>query len=111
MLKDASGQPINKTDLGTLIRNMSRSLTDERFGPVTIDTKDDRIKAGVGVLAPDHFRPDVTTRYLFIIDKKSWLPAGVEERAPDNTPRRKIHFRNLQTNIDIPKGFFNLNGG
>jgi len=109
MLKDASGQPINKTDLGTLIRNMSRSLTDERLGPVTIDTKDDRIE--VGVLAPDHFRPDVTIRYLFIIDKKSWLPAGVEERAPDNAPRRKIQFRNMQTNIDIPKGFFNLNGG
>lgn len=109
LLRDASGQPINQTDLGALTRKISRSLTDERRGPVTIDTKDDRIE--VGVLAPDEFRQGVTTRYLFIIDKRSWLPAGVEEWAPDNTPRRKIYFRDLRINIAIPKGFFNLNGG
>ena len=109
LLKDASGQPIDQTDLGALIRKISRSLTDERRGPATIDTKDDRIEAGV--LAPDEFHGGVTTRYLFIIDKRSWLPAGVEEWAPDNTPRRRINFRNLRINIAIPEGFFNLNGG
>lgn len=109
LLKDASGQHIDQTDLGTLIRNISLSLIDERLGPVTIDTTDDRIEAGV--LAPDHFRPEATTRYLFIINKRSWLPTGVEERAPENTLRRRIYFRNLRTNITIPDDFFNLNGG
>jgi outer membrane lipoprotein-sorting protein len=109
LLRDASGQPINQTDLGALIQKISRSLTVERRGPVTMEAKDDRIEAGV--LAPDEFRKGVTTRYLFIIDKSSWLPAGVEEWSPDNTPRRKIYFRHLRINITIPKGYFNLNGG
>jgi outer membrane lipoprotein-sorting protein len=109
VLKDASGQTIDRTDLGTLIHNMSRSLTDERRGMVQIDTKDEHIE--VGVLAADHFRQGVTTRYLFIIDKRSRLPAGVEEWAPDNTRRRSIYFRNLRINIDLPDGFFKLNGG
>jgi len=109
VLRDASGQTIDRTDLGTLIRNMTRSLTDERRGPVTIDTQDGLIK--VGVLAADHFRRGVTTRYLFIIDRKSWLPAGVEEWAPDNTHRRSIYFHNLRINIDLPENFFALNGG
>jgi outer membrane lipoprotein-sorting protein len=109
ILKDTSGQTIDRTDMGTLIHNMSRSLTADRRGMVRIDAKDGHIE--IGVLAADHFRPGVTTRYLFIIDKKSWLPAGVEEWAPDNTHRRSIYFRNLRINIDLPDGFFNLNGG
>jgi len=109
LLKDLSGQTIDQTDFGTLIRNMSRSLTEERRGKTEIIAKEDRIE--IRVLADDHFRKGVTTRYLFVIDPKSWLPAGVEERAADNTPRRSIFFRNLRINIDIPAGFFNLNGG
>ena len=109
VLRDASGQTIDRTDLGDLIRNMTRSLTAERRGMVKIDTRDGRME--IGVLAADHFRRGVTTRYLFIIDKKSWLPAGVEEWAPDNTHRRSIYFHNLQINIDLPKSFFTLNGG
>jgi outer membrane lipoprotein-sorting protein len=109
VLKDASGQTIDRTDLGTLIRNMSRSLTAERRGKVRIDAKDDHIE--IGVLAADHFRQGVTTRYLFIIDKRSWLPVGVEEWAPDDTHRRSIYFWNLRINLDLPQDFFNLNGG
>jgi len=109
LLRDASGQTIDRTDLGTLIRNMSRSLTDERRGPVQLDAKDERIE--VGVPAADHFREGVTTRYVFIIDKKTWLPAGVEEWAPDGTHRRSIYFRNLRINVDLPHGFFSLDGG
>jgi outer membrane lipoprotein-sorting protein len=109
LLKDLSGQTIDQTDFGTLIRNMSRSLTEERRGKAEITAKEDRIE--IRVLADDHFRKGATTRYLFIIDPKSWLPAGVEERAADNTPRRSIFFRNLRINIDIPAGFFNLKGG
>jgi outer membrane lipoprotein-sorting protein len=109
LLMDASGQPIDQTDLGTLIRNMSRSLTAERRGKVEIDVKDKQVE--VEVLADDHFRKGVMTRYLFKIDKSSWLPAGVEEWAPDDTHRRSIYFRNLRINIDIPEGVFNLIGG
>jgi outer membrane lipoprotein-sorting protein len=109
LLTDRSGQTLDQTDLGALIRNMSRSLTDERRGSVEIDTRGAYIE--VGVLADDHFREGFRTRYRFLIDKKSWLPAGVEEWTPDHTQRRRITFRDLRINIGISEDFFNLNGG
>jgi outer membrane lipoprotein-sorting protein len=103
-LQAASGQRINQTDLGLLVRNIAHSLTDRRRGPVEVaeDPGDVRIQ----VLADDHFREGVVTRYQFLIDKKMWLPEQVEESTPDGVLERTIFFRNLKTNIGIADTFF-----
>lgn len=109
MLKNHSGQQIDQTDLGLLIRNISSSLTQHRRGPLQIVEKNGSIE--IRVLADDHFRAQTVTRYRFIINKKRWLPAGVVELTKDRTRKRSIYFRNLRVNIRISNGFFRLNGG
>ncbi len=109
LLEISSGQRIDQTDLGLLIRNISHSLTDRRRGPVeaTEDNGDFRIR----VLADDHFREGVLTLYQFLIDRKLWLPVGVEESTPDARLERTIIFRDLKTNTGVPDDFFRLDEG
>jgi outer membrane lipoprotein-sorting protein len=109
LLEIASGQRIDQTDLGLLIRNISHSLTDHRRGQVeaTEDDGDLRIR----VLADDHFREGVLTLYQFLIDRKLWLPVGVEESTPDARLERTVIFQNLRTNIGVPDDFFRLDEG
>lgn len=104
LLQNPSKQRIDQTDLGSLIRNISRSLTDQRRGPVEVAEDNGRIE--LRVLADDHFRQGVVTRYRFLIDKKRRLPAGVEESTPDGLLKRKVTFRNLRVNIGVADSFF-----
>ncbi len=106
LLRGSSGQRIDQTDLGLLIKNISHSLTDQRRGPVEI--AEENGYARVRVLATDHFREDVVTLYQFFIDKKLWLPEKVEEFTPDGRPERSITFEDLRINNGVPDGFFQL---
>ncbi len=108
-LETASGQRIDQTNLGLLIRNIARSLTGGRRGPVEISEDDG--KARIQILAQDHFHNGVVTRYRFWIDEKLWLPVQVEESTPEGVLKRTILFRNLRTNIGFSNSFFRLNGG
>ncbi len=106
LLKDSSGQRVDQTDIGLLIRNISHSLTDQRRGPVEVSEDDGRIE--LRALADDHFRKGVVTRYRFFIDKELWLPAGVEELTPDSIYKRTVTFRNLRVNTGVSDSFFQL---
>jgi hypothetical protein len=105
-LETPSGQSIDRTDLGLLIKNIGHSLTDQRRGPVSIQEEGDLIQ--VSVPAEDHFRKGVVTLYRFLIDRTLWLPAGVRESTPDEVLERDIRFQNLRINIHLPSGFFQL---
>ncbi len=109
LLKISSGQRIDQTDLGLLIRNISHSLTDRRRGQVEVDKKGGDLR--IHVLADNHFREGIVTRYQFLIDGKLWLPVEVEESTPDGIFERLVVFRSLRVNIGVPNSFFQLNGG
>jgi outer membrane lipoprotein-sorting protein len=106
VLETPSGQPIDRTDLGLLIKNIGHSLTDQRRGPVSTQEEGDLIQ--VSVLAEDHFKKGVQTLYRFSIDRTLWLPTGVRESTPDGVLERDISFQNLRINIHLPSGFFQL---
>jgi len=108
LLKGSSGQRIDQTDLGLLIRNISHSLTDQQRGPEEITEENGY--ARIRVLAADHFRENVNTLYQFFIDKKLWLPAAVEEFTPDGRLERSITFGELRINNGMPDSFFQLDG-
>jgi outer membrane lipoprotein-sorting protein len=106
LLGGSSGQRIDQTDIGLLIRNISHSLTDQLRGPAEIDDEHEYVR--VRVLAVDHFRENLTTLYQFFIDKKLWLPAIVEEFTPDGHARRSIAFREMTVNNGFPDSLFRL---
>jgi len=106
LLRMSSGQRIDQTDLGLLIKNIGHSLTDQRRGPAEFAEDDGYIR--VRVLADDHFQKGVETRYQFLIDKKLWLPAEVEESTPEGRLERKIIFHNLRINTDVPDSWFRM---
>jgi outer membrane lipoprotein-sorting protein len=106
LLKGSSGQRIDQTDLGLLIKNIGHSLTDQRRGPAEITEENGY--ARIRVLAADHFREDVVTLYRFFIDKRLWLPAKVEEFTPEGHIERSITFEDLRTNNGVPDSFFQL---
>jgi len=108
LLKGSSGQRIDQTDLGLLIRNISHSLTDQSRGPAELAEENGYVR--VRVLAADHFREDVVTLYQFFIDEKLWLPAAVEEFTPDGRLERSITFGDLSINNATPDSFFQLDG-
>lgn len=108
LLADSSGQRIDQTDMGLLIRNIAHSLFDRRLGPVSVTGEGETIR--VRVLAADHFLPNVKTLYRFLIDRATWLPKGVEEATPEERKRRVVAFLNLQTNVGIPDTFFRTDG-
>ncbi len=107
-LKSRTGQRIDQTDLGLLIGNIARSLTDWRRGEIRMSGNADRVL--IEVLARDHFHAEVLTQYRFAIDTKRWLPAEVEEFTPDGIPKRKVLLRNLHTSVVVPAGFFHTDG-
>lgn len=109
LLEVSSGQRIDQTDMGLLIRNITHSLTDQRRGRA--EFKEDERQIRIRVLADNHFQDGVVTLYEFFIDKKQWLPVGVEESTPDGILERKIIFQNLRVNVGIPDSFFQLDGG
>ena len=104
LLANPSGQRIDQTDFGHLIRNIGRSMDGGRRGPLEILDEDQVVK--IRVMAEDHFREGRVTRYQFTIDKNTYLPAEIEEWTPDGALERKITFRNLELNTDVPDAFF-----
>ncbi len=108
-LRDSSGQRIDQTDMGLLIEKIAQSLTDHRRGP--LETTENEKEIRIEVVADDHFRKGVVTRYRFFIDKRIFLPVRVEESTPGGLLERTIVFRSLRTNPKVPDSFFHLDGG
>lgn len=106
LLKGSSGQKIDQTDMGLLIGNMAKSLTDERHGQPEVEKEEANIR--IRVLADNHFRKGVRTRYEFLIDRMKWLPAEVNECTQDGVLERRIIFRDLRVNIGVKDSFFQL---
>jgi outer membrane lipoprotein-sorting protein len=108
VLMTSAGQRIDQSDLGLLVENMAHSLTDRRHGEIALSQDDGRLS--LKVTAENHFRPNVLTRYSFLIDEKRWLPVGVQERTPEGVLQREVIFRNLRTSIGVPNRFFQIDG-
>ena len=106
LLKGSSDQTIDRTDMGLLIENIVKSLTDGRHGQPVIEETGEHLR--IGVLADNHFRNDVLTRYEFIIDKTKWLPVEVSEFSTDGVLERRVIFNDLKINIGIKDSFFQL---
>lgn len=106
LLKASEGQRIDQTDLGLLIQNISRSLTDLRRGEIKLSRQEGRVI--LDVLSEDHFIPGVLTRYQFSIGETHWLPIEVREFTADGVLRRTVTFRNLTTSIRIPDSFYRI---
>jgi len=104
LLETPSGQRIDQTDLGLLIKNIRHSLTDQRRGPVSISEDKDTIQ--IQVLANDHFREGIETTYQFLINKALWLPVEVGRSTPIGVQEGRIIFRNLRININVPDSLF-----
>jgi outer membrane lipoprotein-sorting protein len=104
LLADPSGQRVDQTDLGLLIRNMGRSMDGGRQGPLAILEEGPFVR--IRVLAENHFRESKITRYQFTIDKNTAFPAEIEEWTPDGVFERKITFQNLAINTGVPDSFF-----
>ncbi len=105
LIRGSSGQRIDQTDLGLLIKNIAHSLTDQARGPVEIEEDGDiRIR----VLAVNHFQEGIVTLYHFFIDKHLWLPVKVEESMPNGQLERTITFRNLRINTGVSDSFFQV---
>jgi len=105
-LKNSTGQRLNETDFGLLIRNIRHSITDGRQGDVKIAMENGLIL--VQVLADDHFRSGSKTRYRFFVDSQLWLPAEVEEFTPDGIIKRRVIFRNVRTSIPASEDIFRI---
>ena len=105
-LSNPSGQRIDQTDFGLLIRNIGRSMDGGRRGALEIIEEDRYLK--IEVLAENHFREGKITRYQIRIDKNTYFPAEIEEWTPEGVLERKIAFRNLAVNTGVPDSFFRL---
>jgi outer membrane lipoprotein-sorting protein len=104
LLHLSSGQRVDQTDLGLLIVKIRESVEEHRRGPVELRESESEVE--IDVLADNHFREGVTTRYRFSIDKKMWLPVQVEEFSLWGSFERKIRFLGLRTNIGVPDSTF-----
>ena len=107
LLRDSSGQRIDQTDLGLLIENISLSIEEAGEGHLEISETGRWIR--IVLLADDHFRPGVITRYIFLIDRSSCMPVKVEEWTPQGNLKRVIIFKDLETNTGVGDSFFSLN--
>ncbi len=103
-----SGQRVDQSDFGLLIRNISLSVDEKRRGELKLAEKDRQLL--LEVVAADHFLPGVVTRYRFVIDRTLWLPVAIDELTPEGQLRRTIQFRNLNTTPELPKHFFDIDG-
>ena len=104
LLGNPSGHRLDQSDLGVLIENIRHSVTDQRRGPVSLSEDKEAIR--IQVLADDHFREGVETRYQFLISKELWLPVEVGEATTNGVHEGRIIFRNLRTNINVPDDLF-----
>ena len=104
LLETPFGQRMDQTDLGLLIKNIRHSVTDQRRGPVSLS--EDKETVQIRVLADDHFREGVETRYQFLISKQLGLPVEVGVSTADGVQEGRIIFRNLRTNINVPDDLF-----
>lgn len=105
-LSNPSGQRVDQTDFGLLIRNVGRSIGEGRKGPVEILEEEQYVR--IKALAQNHFRSGKVTSYEFVIDKNTFLPAQIEERTPEGVFERRITFRNLVINTGVSDSFFRL---
>ena len=103
-LNAPSGQQIDETDMGLLIRNIAKSMKQRQRGQVSIMERGGQIY--LGVLAENHFRENVKTRYQFLIDKALWLPVAIQESTPDGVVERNIIFQDFRVNIGVPDSLF-----
>ncbi len=103
-----SGQRVDQSDLGLLIRNIGLSVDEQRRGELQLAEKDRELL--LEVVAADHFLPGMVTRYRFVIDRTLWLPVAVDEWTPAGRLKRTIRFRNLNTTPKFPKHFFVIDG-
>lgn len=99
-----SGQRIDQSDLGLLIRNIGRSIAEGHSDTLRIEEQPGRVL--VEVLAADHFLSGVTTRYRFLIDRVLWLPVAVTESTPQGVMKRTTLFNDLQINPAFPEEYF-----
>jgi outer membrane lipoprotein-sorting protein len=106
MLASGSGQRIDQSDFGLLLRNMRHSLTGQRRGEVLLSETPERVT--IEVLADDHFLPGVQTLYRFVIDKATWLPQEVHESTAQGAPKRISIYGNLRTALTLNDGFFRV---
>ena len=104
LLRLNSGQRVDQTDLGLLIVKIRESMEEHRRGPVELSESESAVE--MSVVADNHFRGGVTTRYRFSIDKKTWLPVQVEESSLEGSFERRILFLGLRTNIGVPDSTF-----
>ena len=104
LLRLNSGQRVDQTDLGLLIVKIRESMEEHRRGPVELSESESAVE--MSVVADNHFRGGVTTRYRFSIDKKTWLPVQIEESSLEGSFERRILFLNLRTNIGVPDSTF-----
>ncbi len=103
------GQSLLQMDLGFIIDNMARSLTEWRRGEVTISASSGFMV--VKVVSRNHFAPDRTTGYTFRVDTSLWLPVGVEERNEEGTLTCTTVLSNLTINTGIEDDFFDIDSG
>jgi outer membrane lipoprotein-sorting protein len=108
LLADPSGQRVDQTDLGLLIRNIAVCMTDGRRGLLEISEEEHSLV--VKVLAQDLFLKGENTHYTFVIDKKSWLPREIRESTSGGSFKRRVVFRDLEINPGVSDSFFRLNG-
>jgi outer membrane lipoprotein-sorting protein len=101
-----AGQRLDQSDFGLLIRNIGRSIGEERRGVLTVSEKDGRVQ--LEVVATDHFLPDEVTRYRFVIDTALWLPVAVTESTPEGRLKRTVRFRDLTIVPAFPEDFFRI---
>jgi outer membrane lipoprotein-sorting protein len=104
LLRLNSGQRVDQTDLGLLIAKIRESMKEHRRGPVELSESENAVE--MSVVADNHFREGVTTRYRFSIDKKTWLPVQIEESSFEGAFERRILFLDLRTNIGVPDSTF-----
>lgn len=103
-LKSPSGQRIDQTDLGLLIRNITASMREKRRGDLLIRKKSGKIH--INVLAENHFREDALTRYEFVIDTELWLPVAIQESSSSGVLERSIAFQHVRVNSGVPDRLF-----
>ena len=104
LLRLNSGQRVDQTDLGLLIVKIRESMEEHRRGPVELSESESAVE--MSVVADNHFRGGVTTRYRFSIDKQTGLPVQVEESSLEGSFERRILFLGLRTNIGVPDSTF-----
>ena len=108
MLASGSGQRIDQSDFGLLLRNIRHSLTDRRRGEITLSEAEGRIS--IEVLADDHYLPGVQTLYRFVFDSARGLPLEEHEATPKGAPKRVTIFGKLKSSITIQEDFFAVQG-